>query len=709
MEGTKNKKKIKRTHKITKIVIGIIFLGIIIGSGTIFTIIQASPPLDTKQILALNQTSIIYDDKGNQMDNIISTNESGQVVMRTNVSLNNTSKYLGEAFIAIEDERFYKHGGVDLKGITRAVLMDVKNKLLNSDKGTQGASTITQQLIKNRMFLDDSLNNRLDYKRKIQEAYLSIDLEKSMSKDNILDAYMNTIFLGGNAYGVEAAAYQYFNKTSKNLTLVESAFIAGMAQSPSGSYPFTTYNEKDPSVYINKTKLVLYNMYKTNSISKEEYDNAISSIKINKIVFTRPNEDLNKYNYESFSSPVVKQIKTDLMAKYNYSNSQVTSLLINGGLKIYTTMNKDLQTKSQKIVDTDPVFKKVKNTSSKNIQSSAVIFDYHNGQVKAIIGGRGDEPAQSYNRAVDIKSFPRSTGSSIKPLTVYAAAIDSKKASASTVIDDSPLSAKIANKYKTNGASYNPTDDNKAMGPITIGSAIKTSQNLVAVKLEDQIGVATGYTYAKKFGLSVTSADKNIATMALGQFYGGETPLLMAAAYGVFGNSGMYSSPRLYTKVVDKTGKVLLETKYTTKKTLSPLSAYTMYDLLKGPVSSGGTGTNAKYGTMPIAGKTGTTTNLKDLWFCGLSPYYSAAVWIGNDDNKKFYNLSSNDAALIWGKLMKEANANLPVKDITPPAGAKSLLDTSKDKKKVIKTKDKVVKVTPNINSILNDVKKFFK
>ncbi|HEY8890679.1 MAG TPA: transglycosylase domain-containing protein [Clostridium sp.] len=674
MKQTKDVMKIKKTHRVLKTtlltILSIFVIGMVASAGVVLAIIKTSPPLDINQILDLNQTSIIYDDKGNVMDDVITTGINGQVVKRTDVSLEDTSSYLGPAFIAIEDQRFRQHGGVDYKGVIRAVLLDVQNKLLHTNKSTQGASTLTQQLIKNRLFLEDSLSNRLDYKRKIQEAYLAIELEKSMPKDNILEAYMNTIYLGGNAYGVEAAAYQYFSKTSKNLTLVESAFIAGIAQSPSGFYPFSTAAEKNPDIYLNKTKLVLSKMYETNSISKKEYDDAINSIKTNNIVFTRPNVNLDRYTYESFSRPVVKQIKADLMAQYNYSDSQVTNLLMSGGIKIYSTMNKDLQLKSQKIVDEDPIFNKANNTSKNTIQSSAVILDYHNGEVKSIIGGRGELPPNSYNRAVDDINFPRSTGSSIKPLTVYGAAIDSKLATGDTIIDDSPLSPEIANKYKDdNGIPYNPSDDNKPMGPITIRSAIATSQNLVAVKLEDQIGVDTGYAYAQKFGLSVTSADKNIATMSLGQFHGGQTPLLMAAAYGVFGNSGMYASPRLYTKVVDKTGKILLETNYTTKKTLEPDSAYIMYDLLKGPVSPGGTGPSAKYGDMPVAGKTGTATDLKDLWFCGLTPYYSAAVWIGNDDYKKFYNLTSNDSALIWGKLMKEANANLPIKDITPPAG----------------------------------------
>ncbi|MCB2307074.1 PBP1A family penicillin-binding protein [Clostridium estertheticum] len=680
MKQIKDNKKVKKTHKIAKTIIltiiSILVVGIVAGAGMVLAIIKTSPSLDINQILDLNQTSVIYDDKGNSMDDVITTDKNKQVVKRTDVSLDSTSQYLGPAFIAIEDARFRQHGGVDYKGITRALFVDVQNKISHGNKSTQGASTITQQLIKNRLFLEDSVNNRLDYARKIQEAYLAIELDKSMTKNDILEAYMNTIFLGGNAYGVEAAAYQYFSKTSNKLTLVESAFIAGMAQSPSGFYPFTTSAEKNPDVYINKTKLVLSRMYETNSISEKEYDDAINSIKINKIVFIRPNENLEKYTYESFSVPVIEQIKTDLMAKYNYSTSQVKALLMRGGLKIYTTMDKNLQVKSQKILDNDSVFNKVYNESKNEVQSSAVILDYHTGQVKAIIGGRGEQPAMSYNRAVDAINFPRSTGSSIKPLTVYAAAIDSKQALATTILDDSPLSPEIANRYITKGVPYNPSDDNQPEGPITMYSAIKTSQNLAAIKLEDQIGVKTGYAYAKKFGLNITTADENISTMALGQFHGGETPLLMAAAYGVFGNSGLYTSPRLYTKVVDKTGKVLLETSYTTRKAIDPVSAYTMYDLLKGPVSLGGTGTSAKYGDMPVAGKTGTATDSKDLWFCGLTPYYSAAVWIGNDDYKKFSNLSSNDAALIWGKLMKEANVNLPIKDITPPDGIEIIPQT---------------------------------
>ena len=400
----KIEKKIQKPHAIIKFImltlISFIVIGSVSGIGVISAIIKAAPALNINQILNLNETSVIYDDQGNPMDNVITTDESGSVVKRTDVSLNETSPYLGSAFIAIEDQRFRQEGGVDYIGIARAGILDIENKIFHGNKSIQGASTLTQQLIKNRYFLDDSLNNRLDYTRKIQEAYLAIELDKSMSKDDILDAYMNTIFLGGNAYGVEAAAYQYFSETSKDLTLVQSAFIAGMAQSPSGLYPFTVSAEKNPNIYINKTKLVLSKMYETKSISKKEYNDAINSLEINKIVFTRPNENLDKYNYEYFSRPVVNQVKTDLMAQYDYSESQVAALIMNGGLKIYSTMDSALQNNSQEILNNDPIFNKVYNTSESALQASAVIMDYHTGEVKAIIGGRGNQPSDSYNRAV---------------------------------------------------------------------------------------------------------------------------------------------------------------------------------------------------------------------------------------------------------------------------------------------------------------------
>lgn len=703
-ETTTSTKKVKKKRKILKTVIittlSVIIIGIVAGAGVILAVVKTAPDLNTAEILDLKETSVIYDDKGNKMDDVIMTDKNGQVIKRTVVSLKDTSPYLGAAFIAIEDERFREHNGVDYRGITRAGLLYLQKKLFHKSGDVQGASTLTQQLIKYRLFLADSMKDRENPTRKIQEAYLALKLEKVLKKDEILDAYMNTIFFGGTAYGVEAASYQYFSKTAKNLTLVESAFIAGIAQSPSGFYPFGLPASKKHSIYLNKTKLVLDKMYKTNSISKQDYDNALNTIKTKEIVFTQPPMSSTNYTYEYFSMPVVAQIKLDLIAK-DYTPAQVDALLVNGGLKIYTTMDRTLQDEAQNIMNTDQsltnasnkllagdkTHPKVASAPVPLLQSAAVVFDYHTGQVKTIIGGRGAQAHNSYNRAVDTKLFARATGSSIKPIASYGAAIDTGQATAATIIDDSLFDQHLLDKY----GGYNPHDDgNNMMGPISIRTAIISSQNLVALKLEDKIGLDTGYSYAQKFGLKLKPADKTIATLGLGQFGGGnsgdgQSPLIMAAAYGVFGNAGKYAEAKLYTKVKDRTGKDILKTEYTTRKAVEPTTAYIMYDLLKGPIEQPrGTARPAHTGfpDMPIAGKTGTATDAKDLWFCGLSAYYSAAVWIGADDARSLEGtFSSPLTSAVWAKIMKVAHTNLAAKDVPKPAGLKSLticLDSGK-------------------------------
>ena len=380
--------------------------------------------------------------------------------------------------------------------------------------------------------------------------------------------------------------------------------------------------------------------------------------------------------------PVIQQVKKDLMKQYKYSESDVQNLLMYGGLKIYTTMNRKLQDYSQKVINDDSNFG-INSPKDKNgiiqPQASAVIMDYHTGQVKVIIGGRGTQPARSYNRAAS-DNFLRPAGSSIKPLTVYAPAIDTKIATAATVIEDSPLPLETGKKYSTNGVPYNPSnyDSEGFMGYLNLRRALAYSVNLVAVKLEDKLGLEKGAEYAEKFGIKINDNDKHsIAALSLGELsintqsnsLSGVNPLYMSAAYGTFGNNGNYTAPVLYTKVVDKTGKTILEAKTTTHNVLSPQSAYIMYDMLKGPVTMpGGTATNAKFSFMPVAGKTGTSDKKKNFWFCGLTPYYSGAVWIGDDYPTSHYNIFSSTASGLWAKIMAEANKNLPVKDIEMPS-----------------------------------------
>jgi len=665
-EITKKKKKGTGKKVFKNLVFTILILGLIASvaiGGIILAMVKTAPTLDINEFLKLDEITTLLDNSGNSMDEYVLSER------RINVPISKVPIKLQDAFISIEDTRFETHPGVDFKRLGGAILNDIKIKILGGNQSLQGASTITQQLVKYRVFLEDSMENRTSLKRKVQEMSLSLQVEKVLTKSQILETYMNTIFLGGGAHGVEAASQQYFSKSIQDLTLKQFAFIASAAQNPSVSYTMASKAfAANKSFDSNRTKAVLDNMYKYNKISKVELDSAMAE----DLKFNFPKKK-TKMNYESFSKPVIQQVAKDLMKQYNISGKEAYSMLMYDGVKIYTTMDKNMQDASQKLINS-PM-----NSPQTNLQASCVIMDYHTGEVKTIIGGRDaqGQPAQgpgSYNRAASL-DYLRAPGSSIKPLTVYSPAIDSKIATASTIIEDSPVPASIG---------YNPKNSpDKYRGYLTLRDCLKYSVNVAAVKIEDMIGLKTGVSYGEKFGLQLDNADKSsMAAMSLGQLDGGDytgtNPLTMADAYGVFGNSGSRTTPRLYTKVVDRTGKVLLETKLEKTPVLSPQSAYIMYDLLQGPISQGGTGTNANFGEMPVRGKTGTSSDAKNLWFVGLTPYYSAAVWIGTDKADKIQQMQSNDAAQLWGNIMKKAHTSLPVKNVEMPSGI-STLSVSKD------------------------------
>jgi len=670
-KNSEKRKKKKKSKKILRNVIfsilAVIILVIVAGAGVGLAIINTAPALNVDQILTLKEPSKIYDKANNYMDDV-ATNEKRDIV-----NINEVSKDLSNAFVSIEDERFYKHQGVDPQRILGVIYIDVKNKLSGKNV-VQGASTITQQLIKNSM-----LSNAVTPQRKIQEMYLALQLEKKLTKEQILEAYMNTIPFGSTVHGVEAASQYYFSKHAKDLSLIQAAYIAGVPQAPGIYNYFLDSAKKDPTKYLNRTKMVLSAMYKNNYISKDQYDKAVSSLGEKSLEFNKTSiTNTNRLNYEWFSLPAIEQVKKDLKAQYNYSDDEINSLLMYGGLKIYTTMDMNLQNAAQKILDDNKNYGinyTPENESVIQPQASAVIMDYHTGEVKAIIGGRGTQPARSYNRAAynGSKEFLRPTGSSIKPLTVYAPAIDSKLATAATVVEDSPLSVEIGKQWPENGKPWNPRNYETGYfrGYVTIREAIKSSINLVAIKEEYNIGLKTGVSYGEKFGLTFDNDDKtSLSALSLGQLHHGTNTLTMAAAFGTFGNNGMYTEPKMYTKVVDRRGVTILESKVVNKKVLSPQSAYIMYDLLKGPTSAGGTGPAARFSSMPAAGKTGTSGDKKDFWFSGLTPYYSGAVWIGSDTPRTFNSgISSSTSAALWGKIMAEAHKNLEVKDIQMPNG----------------------------------------
>ncbi|GCD11382.1 transglycosylase domain-containing protein [Clostridium tagluense] len=668
-------------------ILSIALIAMVAIGGVVVAMVKTAPELDINEFLKLDEPSTLYDNSQKYMDEYITSER------RTNISINKVPVVLKDAFISIEDSRFDTHPGIDIKRLGGAVLNDIKIKIHGSGASLQGASTITQQLVKYRMFLADSIENRTSIKRKVQEISLSLKLEKVLTKDQILEAYINTIFLGGKAHGVEAASQQYFGKSIEALSLKQCAFIASAAQNPSLSYNLSYKASKSKEAFVsNRTKAVLENMLKYNKISKNQFDSAMAE----NLVFNFSIKDANKMDFESFSRPVILQVAEDLMKTLNINKEEAYSMLMYDGLKITTTMDRSMQIKSQAIID-DPVASNKKNSydyifprdgnlnlKQANIQASCVIMDYRTGEVKTIIGGRGVEGPMSYNRAAS-SDFLKAPGSSIKPLTVYSPAIDSKIATASTIIEDSPVPEEIGKKYGAPGdPPYNPRNSPDIYyGYLTLRDCLKHSVNVAAVKIEDMIGLKTGISYGEKFGLQLDETDKrSMSAMALGQLdggsYKGTNPLTMATAYGVFGNNGMRSTPRLYTKVVDRSGKIILQTKYDPKTVLSPQSAYIMYDLLQGPVSADGTGPNANFGNMPVRGKTGTSSDSKNLWFVGLTPYYSAAIWIGTDDGAKIEGMGSNTAALLWGNVMKEAHTNLPVKEVERPSGI-SDFSVSKD------------------------------
>ena len=685
--NSKNSKKKKKQPKYKKILKGT-FLTVFIAfllcfvvlAGYVFAIIKSTEPLDVNAVLNLNEPSMLYDDKGDFID-ILPTEEE-----RYKVTLDEMSQYLKDAYIAIEDERFYSHKGIDLKRTLGSTLRSAIY-YVTGEGSVQGGSTLTQQLIKNTL-----LTNDVKVERKIREIYLALNLERKLTKDQILEAYLNTIPLGGKVYGVEAAANYYFEKKAIDLTLPESAFIAGITQAPSYYSPYDPANKEDPTEYLDRTKTVLMKMKELGSIDEAQYNEAYAFVDQNKFEFS---QTVTTYtiNNEWFVYPALDQVREDLKETYKYTDEEVDRLFSTGGLKIYTTMNKEMQDTTQAVIDDRSSIQQLDiyanpEVTNENgvleLQAAAVIMDYRTGQVKALVGGRGDQPARSTNRAYDAL---RSIGSTTKPLTVYGPAIDTKTITAGTVIDDSTLPSSITSRYP----NWHPTNWNKVSdGYITAREALALSKNVPTIIIEDKLGVETGLAYGEKLGLIYGEDSKTLATLSLGQFTltyddgsrDGGNPYILASAFGTFGNNGLYTEPILYTKVVDGSGKTILEKTPKQEQVFSPQTAYIMRDLLKGPLTFDGS--LAKLPNMPVIGKTGTTDGTTDFLFAGLTPYYSGAVWIGYDDQRKIGGYSySSSAASLWGAIMAPIHENLEYKEFDGNPGGVTTATICKDSGKL--------------------------
>ncbi|MBY0755143.1 transglycosylase domain-containing protein [Clostridium sardiniense] len=652
------KSKNKKIFKWIGLSILFAFLAIaVIGVGYVVAVVKNTPPIDINKVVNVDQTLQAYDNK----DEFIASLHGKEDYQKA--TSDEIPQNLKDAIVSIEDERFYEHNGIDIKRILGAVANDAIY-VVTGKGGLQGASTLTQQLVKNTI-----LTNKQTIERKVSEMYLSLELEKMLTKDEILTAYLNHFPVGGIAYGAQAGAQMYFDKDVKDLSLIQCAYLAGVTQAPTSYSAFTPRNEKDPSIYINRTKTVLSKMLEHNYITQDEYNKAVKDLDAGKLNFKKSKTDY-RLPYEDFIYPAVDQVKKDLKEKYKYSDEQVENLIQTGGLKVYTTMDRNLQDYAQKVLNNYNNYgingsDKLGKDGVPLLQASATITDYRTGEVITMVGGRGDQGARSLNRAYDAL---RSVGSSTKPLTVYGPAIDTKKATAATVVDDSPIPKSMLSSSPNNSP-------NTYQGLIPLRESLRVSSNVGATLTQQfMVGNATSLAYGEKFGLKYHNKDYSYSAYALGQFDnspsnpdGGNT-YIMSSAIGTFGNNGVYVKPRLYTKVVDENGKVLLDSTKHEEKILSPQAAYIVYDMMKGPLTYNAQ--RANLGAMPAAGKTGTSSDVRDYWFAGLTPHFSGAVWVGYDNQASIKGGGSGrTASNLWGLIMKKANEGLSTKDIEKPSG----------------------------------------
>ena len=700
-------------------------IGVCAGIGVFRGIIATAPDASNLNVSPTKFSTFVYDIEGNQTAKLVATNSN-----RIPVSMDMIPEDLAHAFVAIEDERFYEHNGIDIKGIIRAGVKGVTNGFHFSE----GASTITQQLLKNNVFTDWVNEDFLDsVKRKIQEQYLALELEKTMDKDTILCNYMNSINLGQNTLGVQAASLRYFNKSVSELTLSECAVIASITQNPSKFNPIT-----HPDYNAERRAKVLGNMLEQEYITQAEYDTAMADNVYDRIQTVNAqvgDSTANSY----FVDALTEQLLEDLVTKAGYNETQAYTLLYSGGLKIYSTQDPKIQDICDEVY-TNPenypedtkwllsyeltilnadgeyvnhsseMFKtywKEQGNSSFNMlyssqedayaaietyrtavcgvgdevfaetisltpqpQVSLTVEDQSTGYVVALVGGRGaKEGSRTLNRATDVTRQP---GSTFKVVAAYAPAFDSAGLTLGTVINDAPFNyadgTSVRNWY---GEDYR--------GLCSLRDGIRDSMNILAVKTLTWITPQLGYDYLQNFGFT-TLVDREVIgdrvytdihqSLSLGGITKGVKNIELNAAYATIANGGTYIEPKLYTKVVDQQGNVILDnTQPVSKQVIKETTAFLLTDAMVDVVTSG-TGSSVNFGNMAIAGKTGTTSDYNDVWFAGYTPYYTATTWAGYDNNVKLKSTAEkNLAKTLWKSVMSKIHEDLPYESFTMPAG----------------------------------------
>ncbi len=703
--------------------IGLAIIGVSAGIGAFRGILATAPDIGNIDVTPSGFSTFVYNIEGTQIKKLVS-NDSNRIP----VTIDMVPQDLKDAFVAIEDARFYDHNGIDIKGIIRAGVVGIQKRHFS-----EGASTITQQLLKNNVFTDwtseDSFADK--FKRKLQEQYLALELEKVMDKDTILINYMNTINLGQNTLGVQAASQRYFNKSVSDLTLSECAVIAGITQNPSRFNPIT-----HPDENAKRREKVLSDMKEQGYITEEEYAEALADDVYSRIqIADSENEDASVNTY--FIDALVDDVMEDLIAS-GYNETQAFTLLYSGGLKIYSTQDPKIQSICDSAFADESNFPantkwylnyeltidrangdrenvstemfrsywKENRSSSYNLiyasqeeayqdieaykadvlgpgdevygenisltpqpQVSLVVEDQHTGYIVAMVGGRGAKTgSRTLNRATDTVRQP---GSTFKIVSTYAPALDSAGLTLATVINDAPFNyaggRPVANWY---GEEYR--------GLCSLRDGIRDSMNVVTVKTLTLITPQLGFDYLKSFGFTTLAEREEIngeifsdiqQTTALGGLTHGVTNEELNAAYACIANGGTYIKPKLYTKVLDHDGNIILDnTMPQSKQVIKETTAFLLTDAMVDVVTSG-TGGAVNFGNMAIAGKTGTTSDNNDVWFSGYTPYYTATTWAGFDNN---VHLSSGETSLakkMWRVVMSQIHEDLPSESFSVPSG----------------------------------------
>ena len=663
--GKKTKKMNPKFKMALKILLVIFLLLCVIGAGVIaamfFGLFGDEFEITKEELTAGSSNTIVLDSENKEIANL-NVEEK-----RKTISLSEMPEYLPKAYIAIEDKRFYSHSGVDLKRTMGAILGAV------TGNSSYGGSSITQQLVKN-ITNDKQRSGIAGVTRKLKEWTKAIQIERMISKDQILELYLNIIFVGGpELHGVELGSLYYFNKNAKDLDLAECAFLAGINNAPNSYNPYdeSLDQEKVAKLIKDRTLTVLSEMKKQGLISNDdEYNAAVAKVEAG-LKFEKGNTG-GESQYSYHTKAAIEQVIEQVMEEKGLSREFAKKYVEGSGLTIYTTQNSSIQARVEEEFakskyqikgrerNDDGTFK------NDHTQAAMVIIDNSTSQVVAVGGELGNNMATGLNRATDAV---RQTGSSMKPLADIAPGLQEKVITAATMYDDKPT---------VFGGNYQPNDwTTKYQGVMNIRQCIKVSQNIPMVKIMMELTPKKSIEYLKKMGITtLNDKEDQTGSLAIGGLSKGITPLEMAGAYAMIANDGVYTTPTFYTKVVDSNGNTVLTPNQQKTRVISEQNAYITRSIVQEPVTSGGTASFCKISGMDTCAKTGSTDKYKDRWLCGMTPYYTAACWWGFDTpetltyaNGSVYSVDGrNPAGQIWSQVMKDIHKDLPNKTFNTPS-----------------------------------------